>query len=84
MQALRKWVITFVISCTLCCAGVLFALWAMNDFQGLGLGVAGTSALVLGIIFSVALGVGLMGLVFASDRSAKDEEVHHLNTRSRE
>ncbi|HLI10007.1 MAG TPA: hypothetical protein VKY65_00280 [Alphaproteobacteria bacterium] len=76
---MRKWLFTFVLSCALACFGVLFALWAMNGFNGLGIGVQGTVALVLGIAITVAIGITLMSLTFASDRSAKDEQVHHLD-----
>lgn len=83
MKPMKKWLIAFTTSCGLCCAGVLLALRAMNGFEGLGLGLEGTVALVLGIVFAVALGVALMAAVFVSDRSDKDEEVHHLDLQKR-
>jgi hypothetical protein len=72
---MRKWLLTYVIACVACAAGVLFVVWAMNDFGDLGLNVAGTMALIFGITVTVALGIALMALVFASDRSEKDAEV---------
>jgi hypothetical protein len=75
---MAKWVRTFVGICLLAILGTLGALWAFNDFHGLGIGVAGTVAAVAGVTVTIALGVGLMALVFASDRSHKDEEVYRL------
>jgi hypothetical protein len=74
---MRKWLITFVGSSALSIAGVLLALWAINGFRGIGIGLVGTLALVGGIFFTVGLGVALMGLVFYSDRSDTDEQVAH-------
>jgi hypothetical protein len=45
----------------------------INGFRGLGLDTAGTVALVLGMLFTSALGAALMALVFYSDRSNADE-----------
>jgi len=72
---MRRWLQTYVIACAVCVIGVLAALWAMNDFDGLGIDLAGTLALILGVTATVALGIVLMALVFASDRSNKDAEV---------
>ena len=72
---MKKWLRTYVIACAACVAGVLAALWAMNGFAGLGIDFAGTLALILGVTATVALGIALMALVFASDRSNKDAEV---------
>lgn len=80
---MRKWTITFVLACVLSIAVVLLALWAAGGFEELGLGLPGAAALVLGIGFTVAVGIGLMALVFASNRSAKDEEVHHVQQQKR-
>ncbi len=72
---MTRWLITFTLACLLAVAGVLLALWAMNGFSGLGIGLWGTMALAGGIAATVALGVGLMALVFASDRSGTDSGV---------
>jgi hypothetical protein len=72
---MRKWLLTYVIACVACAAGVLFVVWAVNDFGGLGLNLAGTVAMIFGVAVTVALGIGLMALVFASDRSEMDAEV---------
>ena len=55
-------------------AVVLIALaWAILDARPLGLDAAGTIAVALGIFFSIALAVGLMTLMFYSDRSGRDD-----------
>src|SRR5262252_4740941 len=53
-------------------AAVLLALWGVGAFGGIGAG--GAIALLLGIAFTSVLGVGLMGLIFYSDRSNVDED----------
>ena len=47
---------------------------AFGGFAGLGAG--GVFALVFGIAVSLALGIGLMALIFYSSRSERDEAVH--------
>lgn len=52
---------------------LLLIAWAAGAFVGLsGHGVA---ALVLGTVFSMALGIGLMVAVFASSRSGHDDTI---------
>jgi hypothetical protein len=58
---------------------VYFALWAFNGFHGLGLDLDATIALTLGTIGTAALGVALMALVFYSDRSGRDQDVHDVH-----
>ncbi len=72
---MRRWALTFTISCVGLIAFVYLALWAFNGFHGLGLDLAETIALTLGTVATSALGVGLMALVFYSDRSGQDETV---------
>ncbi|HYE50707.1 MAG TPA: hypothetical protein VEB20_14025 [Azospirillaceae bacterium] len=55
---------------------VLFALWAWTGFEGFGISVRGTIALVVGGLLTVALAVGLMALVFHSARTGQDERTH--------
>jgi hypothetical protein len=57
---------------------VLLALWVLDGFQGFGLDTGATIATVIGILVTSALGVGLMGLVFYSDRSQADEEAYRM------
>jgi hypothetical protein len=80
---MRRWLTTFLLASVLSIAFVLAALWAFNGFRGLGVGLWGTAALVGGVAFTTALGVGLMALVFASDRSDRDAEVQQFELRKR-
>jgi hypothetical protein len=69
------WVRNFTLSCVGLLAFVYLALWAFNGFHGIGLDLQAMIALTLGTIVTAALGVGLMGLVFYSDRSGQDDRV---------
>ncbi|HXQ68332.1 MAG TPA: hypothetical protein VN980_17315 [Alphaproteobacteria bacterium] len=80
---MRRWLITFMLACLLSIAFVLALLWAFNGFEGLGIGLWGTVALAGGIVCTSALGVTLMALIFASDRSDKDSEVQQLKPEKR-
>jgi hypothetical protein len=70
-----RWMIFFGAASLGGIAVVLLALWGMTGFRDLGLGTAGTVAVVLGILATSALGVALMALMFYSDRSNADTEV---------
>ena len=74
-----RWFAIFAASCLGLLAFVYLALWAFNGFNGVGLDWAGTIALALGTILSAGLGVGLMGLIFYSDRSQRDRRVGGLD-----
>jgi hypothetical protein len=69
------WVRNFTMSCVGLLAFVYLALWAFNGFHGIGLGLQAMIALTLGTILTAGLGVGLMALVFYSDRSGMDDRV---------
>lgn len=64
----------------LICAGILAgtaaALALLIGFGDLGLGVHGAIALALGVLVTMAIAMGLMGLMFLSSRSGRDEEAH--------
>lgn len=53
-------------------AALLVVIWLTGGFEDLGLGFAGMIAFIVGITVTVVLSVGLMGLVFYSDRSGQD------------
>jgi hypothetical protein len=59
---------------------MLLLTWAFGFFDDMS--VNGVIALVLGVVLSMALGVGLMALVFVSSRG-RDAEVHHPPPRER-
>jgi hypothetical protein len=71
-----RWVVSFVVASVGGLAVLLLVLWALNGFHGLGIGLAGTIAVALGVLFTGGLGVALMGLIFYSDRSHADEDAH--------
>jgi len=66
-----KWVTRF----SLIAIGALVAIFVVGwvVVSSLGLDRAGTISALLGILFTAALGFGLMGLVFYSNRSGQDE-----------
>jgi hypothetical protein len=71
-----KWAVWFVPACFLGIGAVLLVVWLSGGFQGTGLNASIALALALGILFSSLLGVGLMALIFYSNRSGQDEEAH--------
>jgi hypothetical protein len=73
----RQWLVLFPIVSLGAVAAVLLSLWAMSGFEGFGLSEAGAVFLVLGTVGTSGLGVGLMALVFYSDRSSADEDAYH-------
>jgi hypothetical protein len=71
--SLNSWTTRFVAG-SLGGAVVLILLFlGLFGFRQLGLSLNGAIALTLGIVLTVGLGVGLMGLVFYSDRSGRDD-----------
>jgi hypothetical protein len=68
---LARWVVIAVLCALLLGAGVLGYLgWVSTDTK---VPEAGYVALVLGVVFSLIVGVGLMALVFYSSRKGYDE-----------
>ena len=63
-----RWVVRFSAGCVGAVIVVLGLIWAFGGFDNLGLDTAGVIALSLGILFTVALGIGLMAAVFYSER----------------
>lgn len=54
-------------------AGGAYLWWSMADVE---IGVHGLIALILGAVFSLILGGGLMALVFYSSRHGHDDRQH--------
>ncbi len=54
------------------------AAWLLAGLDSVSIGVHGWIALILGVIFSLAVGGGLMALVFISSRRGHDEAVHDV------
>lgn len=55
----------------LAAAGAVFAWVRIGDVE---MSLAGILAMTAGIVFSLALGMGLMWLVFRSERDRKDDD----------
>jgi hypothetical protein len=47
------------------------------------MGFHGWLAMILGIVFTVIVGCGLMGLMFYSSRYGYDDEAHDLSDRNK-
>ncbi len=57
-------------------AALAGAAWLLSAMDAVQIGVHGWIALILGVIFSLAVGGGLMALVFVSSRRGYDEKAH--------
>ncbi len=55
---------------------LLGVVWLVGGFDG-GLGVGGTIVMLLGLLVTMGLATGLMGLLFYSDRQDVDHDVYH-------
>jgi len=51
---------------------IWYAIHAWGVVTGVGLSPAGWVFLVLGVVFTIVVGAGLMGLLFYSSRTGKD------------
>ena len=72
-----RWILTYSLICIGAIICVLTFVWALNGFDLAGISPAGLIAVVLGTTFTVLIAVGLMALVFYSNRSGQDERAHH-------
>lgn len=70
-----SWLRTYIVSCAAVTAFVFMALVLLVFFADLGLSGHGIAAMFLGALLTVAVAVALMGLVFSSSRSGRDERV---------
>ncbi len=67
-------IVGFSLACLGFIALIMLAVLAMGGAELLDdIGVNGWIAFTLGVVVTSALGVGLMALVFYSDRSGRDE-----------
>jgi hypothetical protein len=73
---LSRWLAIFAAIDFALMAVVFLALWASNEFKGVGLDGGGLIALVLGATGTAVVATVLMGLVFYSDRYGYDENAH--------
>jgi hypothetical protein len=72
---MRRWTVVFALVSVAAIALSYLVVWASNGFTDIGLDLQGNIAMVLGAILLSALSVGLMALMFYSDRSGRDDEV---------
>lgn len=56
------------------------AAWILVGLDSVRIGVHGWIALILGVIFSLGVGGGLMALVFVSSRRGYDDTAHDTKT----
>ena len=65
------WIVILVLAGFLA-AGIYFAVHAWNALAGTSIPPTGWLFLILGVVFTLLLGAGLMGLLFYSSRKGKD------------
>ena len=74
------WIWTFILASVGFVVPAVLVLWAIG-FGELGLSGKGVVALTLGFLLTVGLAIGLMALVFFSDRSGRDDETNRAGER---
>ena len=55
-----------------------WALYVMGRIEGVALSGHGVTAMIIGLVFTIIIGFGLMALLFFSNKHGHDEAVHHL------
>ena len=70
------WIWTFILASVGFVVLAVLVFWAMGGLGELGLSGKGVVALTPGFLFTVGLAIGLMALVFFSDRSGCDDETN--------
>src|SRR3546814_20732481 len=68
-----RWVIGFVAACIDLVGATLLVHWTVAGFGDLGVSGHGLVAPILGIVFTPALGLGLLSISFYADPSAPPE-----------
>ncbi|MGH6947589.1 MAG: hypothetical protein ACREDZ_09700 [Kiloniellales bacterium] len=76
---MKRWIVIFAGACGGLVALALLAILAFAGFEDSELGFHGTLALLLGVLLSAVMAIGLMALIFYSNRSRIDEEVHRAD-----
>lgn len=69
----------FAAACLGGIGAILLVVWLAGGFHRTALDANISLALVLGILFTCLLGVGLMGLIFYSNRSGQDEQAYRFD-----
>lgn len=74
---MKRWLIWFCLACVIGVALLLGVFWLLGGFADMAISTGGWIALVGTIVLVLAVAVGLMALVFYSNRSGRDEAVGH-------
>ena len=74
------WIWTFILASVGSVVLAVLVFWAIG-FGELGLSGKGLVALTLGFLFTAGLAIGLMALVFFSDRRGRDDETNRAAER---
>ena len=75
------WIWTFILASVGFVVLAVLLFWAMGGLGELGLSGKGVVALTLGVLFTAGLALGLMALVFFSDRRGRDDETNRAAQR---
>ncbi len=60
-----------------------WAIWGWQQTAGTAMGFHGWLAMILGVVFTVVVGCGLMGLMFYSSRYGYDERAIDLSDKDK-
>ena len=60
-----------------------WVVWGWEQTAGTAMGFHGWLAMILGIVFTIVVGCGLMGLMFYSSRYGYDERASSLSDRDK-
>ena len=60
-----------------------WAIWGWQQIAGTAMGFHGWLAMILGVVFTVVVGCGLMGLMFYSSRYGYDERATDLSDKDK-
>lgn len=69
-----NWILTFGLACFGAIGMVLVLAWTFGGIDMKGVSTHGIIAIVLGIMFTVLVAVGLMALIFYSNRAGMDDQ----------
>jgi len=64
-------------------ATMVWARWGWEQTAGTAMGFHGWLAVILGVVFTIIVGCGLMGLMFYSSRYGYDERASSLSDRDK-
>jgi hypothetical protein len=79
--SMTLWIWRFILASVGFVVLAVLLFWAIGGFGELGLSGKGLVALTLGCLFTAGLAIGLMALVFFSDRSGRDDETNRAAER---